>query len=121
MPGYQVLLVDDEQAFLDTLAKRLRKRNLDVLCANGGRKALEIVAEKDIDVVILDIMMSDLSGMDTLKAIKKIKPSAVVIMLTGIDNVELAIEAIENGAYDHLVKPVNIEELVDLMEFAHAQ
>jgi two-component system OmpR family response regulator len=121
MPGYRVLLVDDEQAFLDTLAKRLRRRKLDVLCANGGRKALEIVAEQDVDFVILDIMMSDLSGMDTLKAIKKVRPTTVVIMLTGIDNVELAIEAIENGAFDHLVKPVNIGELVDLMEFARAQ
>ena len=118
MPECRVLLVDDERNLLDTLAKRLRQRKLDVLCADSGRKALEIVGEQDFDVVILDIRMPDMNGLDTLKAIKNVKPSTEVIMLTGIDDVELAIESIENGAFDHLVKPASIEELVDLIEFA---
>ena len=117
MSQCQVLLVDDEKEFLDTLSKRLRQRKLDVLCTDGGRKALEIVADQDIDVVILDIRMPDLNGLDTLKAIKEVKPSVEVIILTGIDDADLAIEAIENGAFDHLVKPANIEELTDLIAF----
>jgi DNA-binding NtrC family response regulator len=112
-------LVDDEKEFLDTLAKRLRRRKMDVLCSDGGRKALEIINEQDIDVVILDIRMPDMSGLDTLKAIKKAKSSVEVIMLTGVDDAELAIEAVENGAFDHLVKPADTDELVDLIEFAH--
>jgi DNA-binding NtrC family response regulator len=116
---FRVLLVDDEEEFLETLVKRLRKRNLDVLSASSGREAVRILGESPVDVVVLDVKMPDMDGIQTLKAIKKILPEVEVLMLTGHANVEVAIQGLELGAFDYLMKPMDIDELLYKLQDAY--
>ncbi|MFH0824945.1 MAG: response regulator [Pseudomonadota bacterium] len=108
----RVLVVDDEEDFLETLTKRLKKRKLDVMSASGGNKAIKFVSENDVDVVVCDVKMPDMNGIDVLREIKKVRPSAEVIMLTGHADMEVAIEGMELGAFDYLMKPADIDELL---------
>lgn len=119
MTDFRVLLVDDEIEFLETLVKRLKKRKLNVTSAESGRKALEIIQSDPIDVVVLDVRMPDMDGLETLKEIKKLKPSIEVIMLTGHASVEVAIQGMELGAFDYLMKPMDIDELLFKLQDAY--
>jgi len=106
----RVLLVDDEAPFLDTLKKRLLKRNLEVLPARSGSEALDVLdTEKNIDVVVLDVKMPGMDGLATLRQIKAAHPSVHVIMLTGHATMESALEGMKLGAYDYLMKPCNVD------------
>jgi len=111
--NFNVLLVDDELEFLETLVKRLTKRGLNISTAKSGEDALEIIGgkEKEIDVAVLDVRMPGMDGIQTLREIKKIDPLMEVIMLTGHASVEVAIEGMELGAFDYLMKPADIDEL----------
>jgi DNA-binding NtrC family response regulator len=116
---FRVMLVDDEVEFLETLAKRLRKRNLDVIFASSGQAALRTLQETPLDVVVLDVKMPDMDGIETLKEIKRIRPSVEVIMLTGHASVEVAIQGMELGAFDYLMKPMEIDELLYKLQDAY--
>lgn len=105
----KILLVDDEKDFIDALAQRLEIRDYDVSVAYSGESALEIFKNNKLDIVILDVQMPGLSGVETLQRIKEIAPLAQVIMLTGNATVENAIKGMKNGAYDFLMKPVEID------------
>jgi DNA-binding NtrC family response regulator len=110
-----VLLVDDEASFLKTLAKRIAKRNLTVDTALSGQEALDKLDAgdgSDFDVVILDVKMPGMDGLETLAAIKRKHPNVEVIMLTGHATVESAIDGMKAGAYDYLMKPCEIELLL---------
>jgi DNA-binding NtrC family response regulator len=107
-----VLIVDDEIDFLETLAKRLEKRNLTVLKAASGLEALETIGRTTVDVVALDVRMQGMDGIETLRAIKAADEAIEVVMLTGHASVEVAVEGMELGAFDYLMKPMNIDELV---------
>jgi len=110
----QLLLVDDEKAFLDTITKRLKKRALDVSSVNSGKDALvELKKNKTIEVVVLDVKMPGLDGIQTLIEIKKEFPLIEVIMLTGHATVETAIDGMKLGAFDYMMKPCDIEVLVN--------
>jgi len=109
----RVLLVDDEEQFVETLALRLEARDFAVATAFNGDQALDYLKGKDVDVVVLDVLMPGLSGIDTLREMKKIRPLTEVIMLTGHATVETAIEGMKLGAFDYLMQPTEIEELVD--------
>lgn len=109
--NFNVLLVDDELEFLETLVKRLTKRKLNISTAKSGEDALKIIEEKQIDVAVLDVRMPGMNGIQTLREIKKIDPLMEVIMLTGHASVEVAIEGMELGAFDYLMKPADIDEL----------
>ena len=111
MKNFNVLLVDDELEFLETLVKRLTKRGLNISTAKSGEDALKIVGGKGIDVTVLDVRMPGMDGIQTLREIKKIDPLMEVIMLTGHASVEVAIEGMELGAFDYLMKPADIDEL----------
>ena len=114
-----VMLVDDEVPFVEALTKRLKKRNLKVLTAFGGREALKTLDKhRNVDVVILDVKMPDLDGIETLREIKKAYPITEVVMLTGHATVESAIEGMKYGAYDYLMKPCEIEQLMLKVEEA---
>jgi DNA-binding NtrC family response regulator len=115
----RVLLVDDEKDFVETLAKRLRKRGLDVLSASGGAQAVEIVRNEPLDVVVLDVKMPDMDGIETLGQIKKAGPCVEVIMLTGHADVEVALTGMELGAFDYLMKPADIDELTYKIQDAY--
>ncbi|MBW1895135.1 MAG: response regulator, partial [Deltaproteobacteria bacterium] len=109
--NFKVLLVDDELEFLETLVKRLTKRGLNITMASSGEEALAVIREKKFDVSVLDVRMPGMDGIETLRAMKKIAPLMEVIMLTGHASVEVAIEGMELGAFDYLMKPMDIDEL----------
>lgn len=113
MDNIKLLLVDDEKAFLDTITKRLEKRELSVSAVYCGKDALvEIEKNKALEVIILDVKMPEMDGIQTLVEIKKIAPIVEVIMLTGHATVETAIEGMKLGAFDYLMKPCDIDVLV---------
>jgi len=109
-----VLLVDDETAFLETMNKRLTKRNFQVKTVDSGIAALETLSEngEHIAVVILDVQMPGMDGIETLTEIKRKYPLVEVIMLTGHATVASAIEGMKQGAYDYLMKPCEMEILL---------
>ncbi|RLC00550.1 MAG: response regulator [Deltaproteobacteria bacterium] len=108
-----VMLVDDEVGFVETMTKRLKKRDLEVITAFSGKEALETLAEHhNVDVVILDVKMPGMDGIETLKKMKVAHPLIEVIMLTAHATVESAIEGMRFGAFDYLMKPCAMEELM---------
>jgi DNA-binding NtrC family response regulator len=118
----KVLFVDDEVPFVEALTRRLTKRELDILPAYSGDEALDRLAgHSDIEVVILDVKMPGMDGIETLQVIKNKFPLVEVIMLTGHATVESAIEGMKLGAFDYLMKPCEIEILVAKVSEAAAR
>ena len=108
-----VMLVDDEVPFVETMVKRLVKRDLEVKTAFSGHEALETLAKyQNMDVVILDVKMPGMDGIETLKKIKSAYPLTEVVMLTAHATVESAIEGMKFGAFDYLMKPCDMEQLL---------
>lgn len=115
----KVLLVDDEKGFVDTMIKRLNKREVEITPAYDGQQALDLLEKDDhIEVVILDIKMPVMDGMEALSKIKARHPLVEVIMLTGHATVETGIEGMKMGAFDYLMKPCDTDELVGKVEDA---
>jgi len=115
----KVLLVDDEGPFVDALSRRLAKREMDVVGALSGSEALQKLQEDNrIEVVVLDVKMPGMDGIQTLKAIKAGHPLVEVIMLTGHATVETAIDGMKLGALDYLMKPCDIDILVGKVQEA---
>ena len=119
MNNFNVLLVDDEADFLVPLVKRLEKRDVTVRVAENGETALAIVDNAEIDVVVLDVRMPGMDGIEALRKIKISKPLIEVIMLTGHASIEVAIRGMELGAFDYLMKPMNFDELYYKLQDAH--
>jgi DNA-binding NtrC family response regulator len=117
--SFSVLLVDDEKDFLETLVKRMKKRITDVEGVASGEEALEFLKDHRIDVVVLDVKMPGMDGIDSLREIKKRHPLIEVILLTGHASMEVAIQGMELGAFDYLMKPMNIDELLYKLQDAH--
>jgi DNA-binding NtrC family response regulator len=118
----KVMLVDDEVPFVEAMSKRLSKRDLTVIPAFGGSDAMEkLLKNQDIDIVILDVKMPGMDGIQTLKEIKKVYPLVEVIMLTGHATVESAIEGMKQGAYDYLMKPCDMDQLMAKVAEAEAR
>lgn len=108
-----VLLVDDEVPFVETMTKRLTKRDLDVSTAFNGQEALDkLEKSRSIEVVILDVKMPGMDGLETLKKIRKKYPLVQVVMLTGHATVESAIDGMKFGAFDYLMKPCDMDILI---------
>jgi DNA-binding NtrC family response regulator len=114
-----VLFVDDEEDYLNTLLKRMRKRHVDAAGAGSGEEALAHLASRPADVVVLDVRMPGMDGIETLRQIKELAPLTEVIMLTGHASLEVAREGMEIGAFDYLMKPVDIDELLYKLEDAY--
>ena len=115
----KVLLVDDEEDFLEVMGERLMSRGIDVTTSASAEDALEQI-EKDIfDAVILDLQMPVMDGIDTLKKIKARHPEIQVILLTGHATVEKGVEAIKLGAMDLVEKPADLEVLGEKIKKAH--
>ena len=113
MDYFRALVVDDEEDFLETLVKRLKKRDIDATGVPSGELAVEEMKKKLFDVVILDVKMpGGMDGIETLREIKKIQPLAEVIMLTGHASVETSIEGMKLGAFDYLMKPIKLDDLL---------
>lgn len=118
METFRVLLVDDEKEFVSTLAERLEIRGLSVSVAFDGQEAMKIVEDKAFDVIVLDVRMPGLSGLELLKRIKTQKPDIPVILLTGHSATRDGIEGMRLGAFDYLMKPVDIDRLMEKMQEA---
>ena len=118
MADYRVLLVDDEEEFVSALSERLMLRGIEGDSALNGEEALAIMVEKEFEVVILDVMMPGLGGLEDLKQIKSTHPNTQVILLTGHGSTREGIEGMRLGAFDYLIKPVDIEEMLEKMKEA---
>ncbi len=113
MQDWKVLLVDDEREFVSTLAERLSMRKMQVQVANDGEQALKKVETDPPQVVVLDLMMPGMSGLEVLDRIKGKSPEIEIILLTGMGGSAEAARGIHQGAFDCLVKPLNIDKLIE--------
>jgi len=117
----KVLLVDDEVEFLDTLSERMRTRGMEVDTSSSGVEALKKVEQEAYDVIILDLMMPGVGGLEALKILKEKRPELQVILLTGHATVEKGIEAMKLGAMDFLEKPADLSLLTEKIKKAQAK
>jgi DNA-binding NtrC family response regulator len=116
---FRVLIVDDELDFLETMVKRLKRRRINAEGVISGRKAIELLETQHFDVVILDFRMPGMDGMDTLKEIKKRRPLVEVIMLTGHASIESGVQGMQFGAFDYVMKPAEIDDLLERLRQAY--
>jgi len=112
MHRIRLLLVDDEDDFRTTLASRLRRRNFDVTEVDNGYGAIEAVKKGNIEVAIVDVKMPGIDGLETLRQMRTADPLIEVILLTGHASVESGVEGMRLGAFDYLIKPCDINDLV---------
>lgn len=118
---FKVILVDDEDFFREATARQLTVRGFRVETADCGEKALEQIRTDPPEVVVLDQQMPGLSGSETFVEIKKINPLIEVIMLTGNTSVDNALQLLQLGTFDYLMKPINIDELLYKIEDAYTR
>ncbi|MDY6878799.1 MAG: response regulator [Desulfatiglans sp.] len=121
MADPRLLIVDDEERFLTTTKALLQKRGIVTFTSTNGTKAMEILERESIDVVILDVKMPGLDGVEVLRVIKKRHPLVEVIMLTGHASAESAVGGLNLGAFDYLMKPCDIQTLIDKINGAYAK
>jgi len=119
MKEFHVLVVDDEQEFRELTVKRLEKRGLKVEGAESGQRALEILEHSRTDVVLLDVKMPGMDGIETLRQIRILKPLVEVVLLTGHASVDSGIEGMKLGAFDYLMKPIELEPLLEKLADAY--
>ncbi len=117
----RLLLVDDEEGYVNVLSNRLAKRNFDVTKALSGAEAIQALRKQDFDVALLDLKMEDMDGLEVLRIFKKMYPPMVVIMLTGHGSAKDASLGMKLGAYDYLIKPYEFEDLLDKIRGAYQE
>ena len=118
MDNTNILLIDDEDEFVETLAERLELRGCVSKIARDGETGISMVTNEPFDVVILDLMMPGLSGLDTLRQIRAIDKALPVILLTGHGSTKDGMEGMHIGAFDFLMKPLDINELLEKIKLA---
>ncbi len=116
-----VLAVDDETGFTEILSKRLGRIGFQVFTADSGRRALALLEEVEIDVVLLDVNMPEMDGVRTLGEIKQRNPHVEIVMLTGRGDADIVISSLGMGAFDYLKKPVAFETLAEKLNSAAAR
>jgi DNA-binding NtrC family response regulator len=117
--NFRVLFVDDEADFLETILKRMQKRGVAASAVDSGEAAVAWLQQHPVDVVVLDVRMKGMDGIQTLRAIKSAHPLIEVIMLTGHASLEIAREGMKLGAFDYLMKPIDLDELLYKLEDAY--
>ena len=118
MNNWKVLLVDDEEEFVTTLAERLKLRGIDATIATNGKEALTLIDADRPQVVVLDVLMPGLGGLAVLDQIRTTDPRIKVILLTGRGAIGEDDQKVPPGAFDYLIKPVNIDDLIEKMREA---
>ena len=111
MKKYDILLVDDDILILKTLSQALKNKGYNVTVKNSGEEALQILEEKNFNLIITDLVMELVDGLEVLKKAKEIAPETVVIILTGYGDINTAIEALRSSADDYLLKPCKLDEI----------
>lgn len=119
MKQMKLLLVDDEERYLKTTRRLLERQGMTVLTAMSGQEALDLLDRRAVHVVILDVKMPGMDGNETLRRIKQHHPLVEVVMLTGHATVDSAIDGLKSGAADYLMKPADIEEIVEKAQAAY--
>jgi DNA-binding response OmpR family regulator len=114
----RVLVVDDEEDFLESIVRRLELRGVEADGVANGAAALELLTRKQVDVVVLDIKMPGMDGIETLRQIRRLYPEVEVIVLTGHASQEFQRLGRELGAFDYLIKPVRIETVLERIRAA---
>ncbi len=107
-----LLLVDDEESFVSVLSKRLNRRGVEVTRALSGAEALRQVRKREFDIMILDLKMEEMNGLEVLKTVRIVAPEMAVIMLTGHGSEQAAREGVTLGATDYLLKPCDLDDLL---------
>ena len=115
----KLLFVDDDKTFGKVMKKELTRMGYSVVCADCGEKAIDTLKKRNFELIILDIKMPGIGGLNTLKSVKEIDPEVEVIMLTGRAAIESAVESMKMGAYDYITKPCRLSELDMLLKKAH--
>lgn len=115
----QLLIVDDEEKFLETIAARLRLKDFDVVTASNGKDALKVSKKAKFDVAILDLRMPDMDGSEVLKVLKKKHKYLEAVMLTGHATIDSVVECTKLGAFDYLEKPYDFDNLVNVLQRAY--
>ncbi len=113
MESFRVLVVDDEPDFLETLVKRLKRRKVDASGVSSGVEAMQLLEREHFDVVILDIRMPGMDGLETLREMKRKRPLMEVILLTGHASVESGMQGMQLGAFDYVMKPAELEDILE--------
>jgi signal transduction histidine kinase len=111
MPNPKVLVVDDEQSVATTIKAILELDGNEVTAVTSGKEAMEQLRQREFDVVLTDLRLDDLDGIEILRETQKLWPDTVSIMLTGYASLESAVAALRSGAYDYLIKPSDVDEL----------
>ena len=118
---WNILLVDDEVEFVTTLAERLDLRDIAARVAHDGESALKAVAEDEPHVMVLDVMMPGMKGIEVLQRVREQHPAVQVVLLTGQGKTRDGIEGMRHGAFAYLMKPLDLEDLMQTMnEAVHA-
>jgi DNA-binding NtrC family response regulator len=117
----RVLLVEDEDIFRTVLGRRLRKRGLDVSGVASGEEALASLEREPADVVVLDVKMPGMSGIEALEQIRARFDETEVVMLTGFADATTAVRVMDRGAFAYLMKPVHLEDLIEEIEDAYTR
>jgi DNA-binding response OmpR family regulator len=118
MGSLRVLLVDDEEELVATVAERLELRGIDAEALTTGEAALERLTARKFDVVVVDVKMPGMDGLELLRRIKTMQPEIQVILLTGRGSGKESQRGLEEGAFDYLIKPINIDDLIIKMRQA---
>ena len=114
----RILIVDDELSVCDVLAEFMAEKGYETETALSGQEALEILSAKHYDLMLLDLKMPGMSGLEVLKKIRKMSYQVGVVVLTGVQDLDLAREVMKYGAIDYLNKPVDLEQLASTIDFA---
>lgn len=114
-----ILIVDDEEHFLNSIKKRLEARDFKVVAVDRGEKAIEAARDNPIDIALVDLKMPGMRGEETLKILKKEHKWMEIVMLTGHGSVESAVECVQDGAYKYLQKPCELDTLLDVLKDAY--
>ncbi len=118
MADLRLLLVDDEVEFLEPMAARLERRRIRYATAQNGEEALKVLAVEHFDCAVVDVKMPCMDGLELLRRMRWNHPDVPVILLTGHASVELGVQGMELGAFDYLMKPVDLDELLDTVRRA---
>ena len=114
MSEFKLLLVDDELEFLEPLSTRLGRRGVTCSIATNGADALRVLGERSFDCAVVDVKMPGMDGLELLRRIRRDHPTLGVVLLTGHASVELGVQGMELGAFDYLLKPVDLDELLEV-------
>ena len=120
MADLKLLLVDDEVEFLEPMKVRLERRGIACTTARSGEEALAVLGASPVECAVVDVKMPGMDGLELLRRLRRLYPEVPVVLLTGHASVELGVQGMELGAFEYLLKPIELDELLDTVRRAVA-